>query len=491
MLSGKTPFEATTPLGMAFKHAAEPVPHIRDINPNLPSGLEAITEKVLSKERDKRYSSGGELADALISTLAEPLPPDVSLVTPIATHIKTNVPGLTIPPSPPEPPRKSVPRSWMFGGVIALALAAFVLWGYPRFSVPVSPPPETATATQAPPTPTSLPPATATPAPTQAVTATVFLDPGIGGANKLALTGNNDIYVLDMDGSDVRQLTNTNVPKFDLQWLPGGDELMYGEGSCVYKIDAETALATPEELACFKEPKFDGFRVSPDGKYVAISIEGRLLVLPFDIDAISSVSSAFELQSLEDVCLDYTDVAVKGAQWSADGQSLAIIYQSVVGQRIGDTIRVLEVDMERCQAVDPLIMDEFPAKRFLPDGYERYPILPSYRWDGGQQFLFNSFKRNAGYGELYLYDMSTAKVRKINPIDRACCYGAATFSPDGTHILLVFQDVRRGAESETQLYYIPVEQIGTDAEFTPIKLPLRFFPDLRENIQLALRAALP
>ena len=49
MLSGKTPFEATTPLGMAYKHATEPAPHIREINPNLPAGVEAIIEKVLEK----------------------------------------------------------------------------------------------------------------------------------------------------------------------------------------------------------------------------------------------------------------------------------------------------------------------------------------------------------------------------------------------------------------------------------------------------------
>lgn len=266
---------------------------------------------------------------------------------------------------------------------------------------------------------------------------------------------------------------------------------MYGEGNCIYKVAADAALAEPEQLACFKAPRFDGFRVSPDGTHVAISIERRLLILPFDLETISSVSSAFELQALEDICLDYTDVAVKGAQWSADGRSLAVLYQSVIGQRIGDTIRVLQVDMERCLAADPLIMDEFPAKHFLPEGYERYPILPSHHWDGGQRFLFNSFKRNVGYGELYLYDMSTRSVNKINPIDGICCYGAAAFSPDGTHILMTFQDVRRGAESETQLYYIPIEQMGTDAEFTPIKLPLQFFPDLRENIQLALCPALP
>jgi Tol biopolymer transport system component len=296
---------------------------------------------------------------------------------------------------------------------------------------------------------------------------------------------------MDMDGSHVRQLTNTNRPKFDLQWLPGGSELLFGEENCVYRLNVETNRAEPEELVCFKETQFDGFRVSPDGKWVAISIARRLLVLPFDVRAISKVSSAFELQSLEDICLDYAEVTIKGARWSDDGQRLAVVYQSVVGQRIGDTIRVLEVDMERCREVDPLIVDEFPAKRFLPDGYERFPILPSSDWDGGQRFLFNSFKRNVGYGELYLYDMSAETVTKINPIDGACCYGAAAFSPDGTYILLVFQDVRRGAESENQLYYVPVEQIGAGAEFTRIKLPVRFFPDLRENIQLALLPALP
>jgi hypothetical protein len=47
--------------------------------------------------------------------------------------------------------------------------------------------------------------------------------------------------------------------------------------------------------------------------------------------------------------------------------------------------------------------------------------------------------------------------------------------------------VRLGAESVTQLYYLPLEEIGTGTAFTPIKLPLQFFPDLRERIQLALR----
>jgi hypothetical protein len=490
MLSGHTPFEATTPLGMALKHAIEPPPRILDVNPNLPAGIEAVIKKVLEKERKRRYSSGIEFANAFIGTLAQPLTSEANLVTLPPSQIHSDDEVVVLPRPVGRRKRQFLSQRWMLGGLLAVALAAFVIWRSPIFAASATLTPQPATVTVALSTPTSLPAATDTPIPTETVTPPIPIDPGIGGANKIALTANDDIYVMDMDGRHIRQLTNTNKPKFDLQWLPGGSELLYGEANCIYRINIETAQAA-EEIACFTDPKFDGFRVSPDGKQVAISIERRLLVLPFDLKALSAISSAFELQSLENLCLDYADVAVKGARWSVDGQSLAVLYQSVVRQRIGDTIRVLTMDMERCQKVDPLIMDEFPGKRFIPDGYERYPILPSYDWDGGQRFLFNSFKRNVGYGELYLYDLSKATARRIDPIDGVCCYGSAAFSPDGTYILLAFQDVRRGAESETQLYYVPTDQIGVGEKFTPLKLPIQFFPDLRENIQLALRPSTP
>lgn len=73
MLSGKMPFDATTPLGMALKHATYPVPHILDVNPNLPAGIEAVIEKVLTKEREERYNSGAEFVSAFIAILGEPL----------------------------------------------------------------------------------------------------------------------------------------------------------------------------------------------------------------------------------------------------------------------------------------------------------------------------------------------------------------------------------------------------------------------------------
>ncbi len=88
MLSGKTPYDATTPLGMAFKHATYPVPRILNVNPNLPAGVEAVIEKVMAKERDQRYKTGAEFTDAFTATLPEPFTPDVNTVMPIPVRPK-------------------------------------------------------------------------------------------------------------------------------------------------------------------------------------------------------------------------------------------------------------------------------------------------------------------------------------------------------------------------------------------------------------------
>jgi Tol biopolymer transport system component len=289
-----------------------------------------------------------------------------------------------------------------------------------------------------------------------------------------------------MDGSDPMQMTNSNQAKFDLQWLPGGKEILYGEGRCINTVNIDTLEKS--RIACFDGPYFEGFRVSPDGKQVAISIERRVVVVPFDREALSTANSAFDLQNMN-ACLDYADVSAKGAQWSADGKKLAVLYQSVKGQRLADTIRV--IDIHRCRDADPLILDEFPARRFTPQGYETYPVLPSYNWDGDQRFLFNTFKRNQGYGELYLYDMFTNEWRLLNPVDNVCCYRDARFSPDGKYVLFVFQDVRLGAEGDTQLYYIPLDEIGTGAKFKPIRLPPLFFPNPRVEILPDLHPSIP
>jgi serine/threonine protein kinase len=74
MLTGYTPFDADTPLAILMKHLNDPLPLPRQIDPALPSALEHIVLKVLSKDPEDRYQNTGEMAAALEQVTPEELP---------------------------------------------------------------------------------------------------------------------------------------------------------------------------------------------------------------------------------------------------------------------------------------------------------------------------------------------------------------------------------------------------------------------------------
>ena len=493
ILSGKAPFEATTPLALAFKHATEPAPNILDVNPDLPPELGRILQKTLQKDPKDRYATCAEFANAFLSALPADAAPNAKFITPLPPRkpqkpeTQTEVSPV---PVPPPAPRVKV-GYWVIGGLIAVALLAFGLWkGFTPTVTPTAststPKPVTATNVPASPEPSPTASATVTPTPTVEPTPTLSI-PVVGGAINIAFTSNREVFMIDADGRNRKQLTNTNIPKFELQWLPGSSEILYGEGKCLYKVNADADEPVPEKIGCLSDDDFVGFRVSPDGENIAISVKDRLLILPFDQELLATAKSADELQNSDSLCIDYSDVTVESALWSLDGKSVAILYQGPVGSnlsRLGDTVRVLEVDLVRCGQVDPVFLDEFPAKRFIPDGYAAEPVLPSYHWNGDTQFVFNTYVRNGGYGDLYLYNMFAEDAQRINPVNGTCCYRSATFSPDGTYILFAFQDIGDGFDSKTKLYYIPLD---SEEAILPFNLPLGFFTNPRENILIALR----
>jgi serine/threonine-protein kinase len=108
MLSGRMPYEARTPLGLALKHAAYPVPRILSLNPNLPPDIEVVNEKVMAKERDKRYRSGQEFANAFIAALPEGFAEDMSFLTPLPSPAKTESPMLVLPAANETSQRRSL-----------------------------------------------------------------------------------------------------------------------------------------------------------------------------------------------------------------------------------------------------------------------------------------------------------------------------------------------------------------------------------------------
>ena len=65
-LTGRQPFEATTPLGVAVKHLTEPIPRLAELNADLPYQCQDVIDKAMAKEREQRYQSAASLAQALM-----------------------------------------------------------------------------------------------------------------------------------------------------------------------------------------------------------------------------------------------------------------------------------------------------------------------------------------------------------------------------------------------------------------------------------------
>jgi serine/threonine protein kinase len=80
MLVGAPPYDADTPLAIIHKHNNEPVPHPRDLRPDLSEAVEAVVVKALSKAPEERFQSSGTLSGALDAALE--LSPETVVIEP-------------------------------------------------------------------------------------------------------------------------------------------------------------------------------------------------------------------------------------------------------------------------------------------------------------------------------------------------------------------------------------------------------------------------
>jgi serine/threonine protein kinase len=65
ILSGKTPYEADTPVSMLMKIVKGEFPPLNEVNPNVPKPLQTVVEKMMQKDVQKRYQDMGEVINDL------------------------------------------------------------------------------------------------------------------------------------------------------------------------------------------------------------------------------------------------------------------------------------------------------------------------------------------------------------------------------------------------------------------------------------------
>jgi len=468
MLTGEKPYEATDSFGVLVKHVSDPVPEIRKVNPDLPEEVDAIIKKSMAKNRNDRYESAVDLARAL---------------TKLAFGEERTLPTSTTLLKMQDASRASRRRSgWIVGGAV-LVLAVAGLFAF-RAQIPfLSPPaPETTiieisntvivTAT---PEPTQIPTATAT-----MIEETPTAVPPLGNTDKIALMSGNDLYLMNSDGSQLTLVRTENAPKTNLHWIADG-KLIYMSRNCGFMLDSKTNRS--QQVICFNSNELlEGLRVSPDGKWIAISIQRTLNILPFDINVLNTINSRFSLISRKDNCF-YNQVPFRDVRWSNDNTQLAA---HVIDTRFvnSDQIFLFNIDLANCATVGLVRIDRIPGGHIDFEKESNNRIV-SYDWDGKNQFLLNDFIRNDGFGNLYLYNSQTKVAAKINPIDGECCYRDARLSPDGKYIFFAFQ---KYDDLSIELYYASLADIQDGQPLTAIPVPGGFFSTPREKPQPALRS---
>ena len=502
MLTGKQPYEADTPMAVAIKHITDPVPHILNANPNLPPGMEAIIQKAMAKNKADRYPSAVDMTNALHDLPRNTVTQMQTRVTPAqkATVVSKK--------SAAAPSRKAFNPLVVILPVLVLVVMAaggfFVFNGLNR-PTPTQLPVVVNTSTSAPvSTQTSLPtlapteeptitPEAATEAPATATELPIVpAAPVLGEADLIAFVANNEIWSMNVDGSDLRQLTTDGAPKSDLQWLDR-NTLLFLTGTIVkyYNLDTDAV----ETLASFP-PSYalDAYRVSNDGKQVMIAMNNEIFVVPFDLEAMKEIDSRSKLMNMQGACILPTPktraaLQVQEARWEADDKLVSWLFNGIdVGNSSLQAEQVGVFDISACKPESIKMLDNFPGTRFNPVGYQNREI-PDFDWDGYDLFLFNTSRRNNGWGELYMYNWKTHKPTLINPIDGKCCYRDARWSPDGSYLIFAYQDLTLGGSAPTVLYYVPSGQLGTGTAFQPLPLDAGFFKNAKEAPQPAMRPA--
>ncbi len=475
MLTGDVPFKADTPMSLLLKHVNEPVPSVCARRPDLPPAIDYVIQRALAKDPSARFASVGEMVGALRA----------------AAQREGESAAPTTVVSPLRQAASQKRKVYLWAGLGFLLLVAMVAggvfwlapWGAALALPSPSPVPMVASATPAEvlpspsATPVAAPTATPSPAPTAVPTATATplpLAPAIGGADRLAFVARNDIWMMNLDGSDLTQLTLDGAAKTGLQWLPDGDRILYRSGLCLKTVSVSTLRE--DILTCLTSVQFiEGAQVSPDGTRLALSIDRQLYILPFTSEVLAGLRSRPDVARAA-LCRVVPDIATKDIRWGSDGQSLAVQFAGVAGARRVDLIRVLQ--LRSCAdggVAEVWRLDEFPAQRFTMSGYTDNPVIPDFSWNEAGGFLLHSGRRNGGFGNLYVYHIDTHKAQMLDPLGTTCCYRDARWSPDGLYIAFAYQDINLGAQSQTELYLVPFGLLGTGAVFEPLPLPPDFF----------------
>ena len=290
--------------------------------------------------------------------------------------------------------RRRRANRWAGAGLSSVALGAAVVYAVLPLSR-LGGPPATGPATPA----SSPPPVAATPAGDDGQIAFVR-----------AQNGRQHLFVMDADGSNVRQLTSGAGDDWGPAWSPGNDRLAFfrctqPDYDCdVYTIDADGSDATDLVPGSTNtaHPSF-----SPDGAKIAFTEEGANGVQLFTMNSDGTGVTQ----------LTHVTGGVLHPVWAPDGSVIA--FDTPIGSVRG-----------RMGLVNP---DGSGLRWITRDPQSRYDVLRTGSWSpDGSSLVFTRFRIDGvALSDVFVLTPSDGEVRQLTH-DEASEY--PSWSPDGSKI---------------------------------------------------------
>ncbi len=122
MLTGKPPFAGDSPVAVAYQHVQAQVPKLAEACPDIPTEVDRLVQKALSKEPEKRFSSAEDMQGAIEAALAK-----MGRAGVLQTRTENTVPGVSRGGDEGLGRQRSKKKSLSLGLKVFLVLAALVV----------------------------------------------------------------------------------------------------------------------------------------------------------------------------------------------------------------------------------------------------------------------------------------------------------------------------------------------------------------------------
>jgi parallel beta-helix repeat protein len=246
-------------------------------------------------------------------------------------------------------------------------------------------------------------------------------------SKKITFASPNGVWVIDNDGSNQKQLT-FNAPVYQSSWSPSGKKIVFSQEDGIWVINAdgsnkarltdgshiETTRSLLENTYLGAEWDLDYYPSwSPDGSKIAFIRTLKYKILKYNVEMIEYLHNLYTIEADgSNPTLIMEDVTELSPVWSPDGKKIAFIKRNV--EKRGQGIFVAESDgSDYKQLTNASSFDYGPA--WSPDG--KMIAFASNRYSGPDY-------------DIFLMNSDGTNIKQLTALGA----GSPTWSPDGKMI---------------------------------------------------------